>query len=135
MKHNCTCQSLAGADNLATPLAPHHIGNLRRVQCGWTAHSHPDGLCAVTAPMPAFQANREPPKGSCPPLRTLSGTDSPKDVRDILPLKPVYGPSPNRLTCCPVLWPHATGRSDNSLIPHWTTLLIARALSTSPPCK
>lgn len=92
MKHNRTCWSVAGADNLAALLALHHTGDLRRVLRDWTAGRNADSPRTVTVPLSAFQANREPPKGGYIPPHTLSGVDLPKGVRDILSLKPVYEP-------------------------------------------
>lgn len=61
MKHNRTCWSVAGANNLAALLALHHTGRLRRVLRGWTAHggsANDNYLLSVTGPMTAAQAAR-----------------------------------------------------------------------------
>ena len=58
MKHNRTCWSVPGANNLAALLALHHTGRLRRVLRDWTAHGDPSGLFTVTQPLTAADVNR-----------------------------------------------------------------------------
>lgn len=60
MKHNRTCWSVAGANNLAALLALHHMGNLWRVPRGWTASGHPEGGgYTVTMPFSAKQVSKQ----------------------------------------------------------------------------
>lgn len=60
MKHNRTCWSVAGANNLAALLALHHTGNLRRVLRGWTVSGHPEGGgYTVTMPLSAKQVSKQ----------------------------------------------------------------------------
>lgn len=74
MKHNRTCWSMAGANNLAALLALHHTGHLRRVLRGWEAHGSSEASYAVTIPISAAQANRSGEDTYIPP-HTLSATD------------------------------------------------------------
>lgn len=59
MKHNRTCWSVAGANNLAALLALHHTGHLRSVLRGWSSNGTAKYQLTVTEPMTAAQANRE----------------------------------------------------------------------------
>ena len=72
MKHNRTCWSVAGANNLAALLSLHHTGHLRRVLRGWEAHGSPEGSFTVTGPISATQANKQCERDSYLPPRTLS---------------------------------------------------------------
>ena len=65
MKHNRTCWSVAGANNLAALLALHHTGHLRRVLRDWTAHGDPSSL--FTEPLTAADANRRAKNVYIPP--------------------------------------------------------------------
>lgn len=67
MKHNRTCWSVAGANNLAALLALHHTGRLRRVLRDWTAHGDPSSLFTVTEPLTAADANRRAKNVYIPP--------------------------------------------------------------------
>lgn len=74
MKHNRTCWSVAGANNLAALLALHHTGRLRRVLRGWEAHSRPEGSGSiVTLPLSAAKANRLGEDIYIPPHTLSSG--------------------------------------------------------------
>lgn len=72
MKHNRTCWSVAGANNLAALLSLHHTGHLRRVPRGWEAHGNPSGSFAVTGPISAMQANMNSGGDNYLPPHTLS---------------------------------------------------------------
>ena len=67
MKHNRTCWSVPGANNLAALLALHHTGRLRRVLRDWTAHGDPSGLFTVTQPLTAADVNRRAKNVYIPP--------------------------------------------------------------------
>lgn len=67
MKHNRTCWSVAGANNLAALLALHHTGHLRRVLRGWTASGNPSSSLTVTGPISARQANKRVKAAYLPP--------------------------------------------------------------------
>ncbi len=71
MKHNRTCWSVAGANNLAALLALHHTGQLRRVLRGWEAHGGTEYSFPVTLPVSATQANKQGRDTYIPP-HTLS---------------------------------------------------------------
>ena len=74
MKHNRTCWSVAGANNLAALLALHHTGRLRRVLRGWEAHSRAEGNGSiVTLPLSAAKANRLGEDIYIPPHTLSSG--------------------------------------------------------------
>ena len=74
MKHNRTCWSVAGANNLAALLALHHTGRLRRVLRGWEAHSRAEGSGSiVTLPLSAAKANRLGEDIYIPPHTLSSG--------------------------------------------------------------
>lgn len=72
MKHNRTCWSVAGANNLAALLSLHHTGHLRRILRGWEAHGTPGGLFTVTGPISATQINKKDVNDSYLPPHTLS---------------------------------------------------------------
>lgn len=88
MKHNRTCWSVAGANNLAALLALHHTGQLRRVLRGWEAHGDPRASYTVTEPISATQASKRSPGGYIPP-HTLSATNLPDKVKYLLNLRPL----------------------------------------------
>ena len=67
MKHNRTCWSVAGANNLAVLLALHHTGNLRRALRGWTASGGPESNFTVTRPLSATQATKQGEDAYIPP--------------------------------------------------------------------
>ena len=67
MKHNRTCWSVAGANNLAALLALHHTGHLRRVLRDWTAHGDPSSLFTVTEPLSAAETSRRTEDVYIPP--------------------------------------------------------------------
>lgn len=67
MKHNRTCWSVAGANNLAALLALRHTGHLRRVLRNWMAHGDPSSLFTVTEPLTATDANRRAKNVYIPP--------------------------------------------------------------------
>ena len=73
MKHNRTCWSVAGANNLAALLALHHTGHLRRVLRDWTAHGDPSSLFTVTEPLSAAEANRRTENVYIPPHLLSAG--------------------------------------------------------------
>ena len=75
MKHNRTCWSVAGANNLAALLALHHTtGRLRRVLRDWEAHSIAEGSSSiVTLPLSAAKGNRLGEDISIPPHTLSSG--------------------------------------------------------------
>ena len=73
MKHNRTCWSVAGANNLAALLALHHTGHLRSVLRDWTAHGSPSSLYTVTAPISARQANKQVDEIYIPPHLLSAG--------------------------------------------------------------
>ena len=74
MKHNRTCWSVVGANNLAALLALHHTGQLRLVLRGWEAHNRPEGSFTVTLPLSAAKATRLGENAYIPP-HTLSACD------------------------------------------------------------
>lgn len=88
MKHNRTCWSVAGADNLAALLALHHTGHLRRILRGWEASGDPSASYTVTGPLTAGQANRDLPDAYVPP-HTLNAVNLPNAVKYHLGLKPL----------------------------------------------
>ena len=75
MKHNRTCWSVAGANNLAALLALHHTGQLRCVLHGWEAHNRPEGSgSSVTLPLSAAKASKLGENAYIPP-HTLSSAE------------------------------------------------------------
>ena len=72
MKHNRTCWSVAGANNLAALLALHHTGQLRHVLRGWQAHGNPGASFTVTGPISAAQAGGNGSADTYLPPHTLS---------------------------------------------------------------
>lgn len=83
MKHNRTCWSVAGANNLAALLALHHTGNLRRVLRGWAASGGPESNFTVTRPLSAKQATKQGVDVYIPP-HTLSADKLPPEVKRCL---------------------------------------------------
>ena len=73
MKHNRTCWSVAGANNLAALLALHRTGHLRRVLRDWTAHGAPSKLYTITAPISAKQTNKQMSEIYIPPHLLSAG--------------------------------------------------------------
>lgn len=84
MKHNRTCWSVAGANNLAALLALHHTGQLRRILRGWEAHGSPSGAFSVTGPISATQANVGCVEGGYLPPHTLSAGNVHPAVKHLL---------------------------------------------------
>lgn len=89
MKHNRTCWSVAGANNLAALLALHHTGHLRRVLRGWTAHGDPSALLTVTGPLSATKANKLV-EGCYVPPHTLAPEDLIPSAKYWLEMRPGY---------------------------------------------
>lgn len=83
MKHNRTCWSVDGANNLAALLALHHTGFLRRVLRGWTASGGPECSYTATAPLSSTEALRGCGNGYTPP-HTLSANSLSPAVRRCL---------------------------------------------------
>ena len=73
MKHNRTCWSVAGANNLAALLALHRTGHLRRVLRDWTAHGAPSKLYTIMAPISAKQTNKQMSEIYIPPHLLSAG--------------------------------------------------------------
>lgn len=91
MKHNRTCWSVAGANNLVALLALHHTGYLRRVLHNWRDHEAPAAsLDTVTVPASVGRTNLKAPKGGYIPPHTLTSGDLPLNIRRILEARPVY---------------------------------------------
>lgn len=72
MKHNRTCWSVAGANNLAALLALRHTGGLRCVLRDWTASGGPDVHYTATVPLSAMQASKQQGEDVYIPPHTLS---------------------------------------------------------------
>lgn len=83
MKHNRTCWSVAGANNLAVLLALHHTGQLRTVLRSWDAGGSPSTAYTVTAPLSAGTMNR-PVNGVYVPPHTISFDCLPDWAKDCL---------------------------------------------------
>lgn len=77
MKHNRTCWSVAGANNLAALLALHHTGGLRRILRSWTASGGPESHYTVTVPLSAAKANKPGEDTYIPPHTLSSGNVHP----------------------------------------------------------
>ena len=88
MKHNRTCRSVAGANNLAALLALHHTGHLRRVLRGWTASGAPSGPLTVTGAISATQANKRGKEAYLPP-HTLHADNLQPPVKYFLEYAPL----------------------------------------------
>lgn len=87
MKHNRTCWSVAGANNLAVLLALHHTGQLRTVLRCWDAGGSPSTAYTVTAPLSAGAINR-PVNGDYVPPHTISFDCLPDWAKDCLGFQP-----------------------------------------------
>ena len=94
MKHNRTCWSVAGANNLAALLALHHTGQLRRVLRGWEAHGDPRGTLTVTGPISAAKMDdRDGREGYIPP-HTFVASELPERLRYYFNYTPVSKMNP-----------------------------------------
>ena len=94
MKHNRTCWSVAGANNLAALLALHHTGHLRRVLRGWEAHGDPRGTLTVTGPISAAKMDdRDGREGYIPP-HTFVASELPERLRYYFNYTPVSKMNP-----------------------------------------
>lgn len=88
MKHNRTCWSVAGANNLAALLTLHHTGHLRSVLRDWGASSASTAVCTVTVPFSAAEVINQPANDAYIPPHTLSSTNLPDLVKNRLSLLP-----------------------------------------------
>lgn len=90
MKHNRTCWSIAGANNLAALLALHHTGRLRHILRDWAAHGSPGEPITLKRPMTAEDANRmlKDLDDYIPPhiLRPENVTPAVRDILSLLPI-------------------------------------------------
>lgn len=75
MKHNRTSWSINGANHLASLLALHHTGQLRKVLRHWTPGGSPALSYMVTAPISAAQSNGHSADKDYIPPHTVSATD------------------------------------------------------------
>lgn len=94
MKHNRTCWSVAGANNLAVLLALHHTRKLREVLHDWTAHGDPRAAYTVTEPLSAQKANRMFTGDDYIPPHTLSADDLPLSAKYLMNLYPLSEMTP-----------------------------------------
>lgn len=75
MKHNRTCWSVTGANNLAALLALHHTGHLRKALRGWESHGDPRASCTITAPLSQTQTAKRDGVGAYEPPHTFSSSE------------------------------------------------------------
>lgn len=88
MKHNRTCWSVDGGNNLAALLALHHTGRLRPILSEWAANRRDASAYTVSGPLSACQARDRVNDAYVPP-HTISGRDLPDSVKYILKTQPL----------------------------------------------